>query len=133
VYAVVHRPAERPEMLRANDFVRELVRLGGVWWDERFLNCIEALFEHGIVEQIEDGRFRFTGKKEPNKQQIVAGKKQNVRDCLALIHAMVEQDVPVRLASEKVAATTGYPGKTHSAASETLRKRYAERFPKKSD
>jgi len=132
-YAGGQRLAERPERLRADDFVRELARLGGVWWDKRFLNCVQALFDHGIVEQMEDGRSRFTGKKEPNKRQMVDRKKQNDSDCLSQIHALVEQKVSVRLASEEVAAATGYPGKSHSAASETLRKHYAKRFPKKSD
>jgi hypothetical protein len=130
-YAVERKPAERPEHLRAVDFVCELARLGGVWWDERFHNCVQALFDHGIVEQTEDGRFRFTGKKEPNKRQIVDRKKQNDRDCVAQVHALVEQkNMSVRLASEEVAAATGYPGKTHSAASERLRKLYQKKFSK---
>jgi hypothetical protein len=129
-YVVGHQPAERPKRLRADDFVRELARLGGAWWDERFHNCVQALFDHGIVEQTEDGRVRFTGKKEPNKQQIADRKEQNDRDCLALIHALVEQNVSVRSACGEVAATTGYPGKSHSAASDRLRKIYQKRFPK---
>jgi hypothetical protein len=121
-----HQPAERPEHLRADDFVRELARLGGVWWDERFLNCVQALFDHGIVEQIEDERFRFTGKKEPNKQQIADHKDQDDRDCVAQIRALVEQGESARSASEKVAAATGYPGESHSAASDRLRMLYRE-------
>jgi hypothetical protein len=63
---VEHRPAERPQGLRGPDFVHELARLGGVYWDVRFLNAVEALHEHGIV----DGKFHFTNKKEPTRQQL---------------------------------------------------------------
>jgi hypothetical protein len=127
-YFAEHQPAERPERLRADDFVRELARLGGVWEDERFLNCIEALFDREIVET-KDGRFRFTGKKEPIKQQMADRKEQNDRDCVAQVHALVEH-MSVRSACDKVAADTGYPGKNFPAASDRLRKLYQKRFPK---
>ena len=126
-----HQSAERPKILRADDFVRELARLGGAWWDERFLNCIEALLDHGIVKQTQDGRFRFTGKKEPIKQQIADRKQRTDSDCVARVRALVEgKDMSVRSACDEVAATTGYPGKNFPAASDRLRKLYQKRFPK---
>jgi hypothetical protein len=127
-----HGPANRPERLRGDDFVRELARLGSVWWDERFLNCIEALFEHGIVESV-DGLFHFTGKKEPIKQQIAARKQQTDSYYVAQVRALVERkDMSVRSACDEVAATTGYPSRNFSAASDRLRKLYQKRFPKNS-
>jgi hypothetical protein len=124
-----HRPAKRPKKLRGDDFVRELARLGGVWWDVRFLNCVEALFKHGIVRIKDDGRFEFTGKKEPAKQQITARKQQYDSDCVAQVHALVGP-MSVRSACEKVAADAGYPGKNRAAASDRLRKLYQKRFSK---
>jgi hypothetical protein len=115
-----HQPAERPKNLRGPDLVRELARLGAVWWDERFLDCIQALFDHGIVDEQD---FRFTKKKEPTEQQLADRKRQSDADHVAQVLRLRKKRkwMSWRRACDEVAADTGRGGASFTAASESLR------------
>ena len=115
-----HQPAERPKNLRGTDLVHELARLGAVWWDERFLDCIQALFEHGIVDE---QNFRFTKKKEPTGQQLADRKRQSDTDHVAQVLRLRKKHKSMswRRACDEVAANTGREGASFTAASESLR------------
>jgi hypothetical protein len=62
-----YRRLERPEGLRAPDFVQELERLALEWGDRRFAHCVRALFELGIVNKRGD---RFIRKRGPHATSL---------------------------------------------------------------
>jgi hypothetical protein len=120
----------RPKGLRAPDLVDELVRLRTMWPDKRFDSCLDALFEHQIVERTTiinkqgepEPSYRFTDKQgsllDPLNQRRADERR---KECAAQIQALREQGFSERQACKEVAAATGYPAASFAAAWEQMR------------
>ena len=54
---------KKPKHLRGPALIKELIRLGLEWGDKRFLDCVNAMVEHQVVDQ---KTYDFTGRHGPH-------------------------------------------------------------------
>jgi hypothetical protein len=112
--------AMRPKNLRGPVLIEYLMMLGITWNDRRFDNCINALYEHGIVNsQIGNPQpHEFTNRQGPEAD---AFNRWQQNECLAEISSLMKRGMEEKTACAKVAAEWGLPANSFEAAVEQLR------------
>jgi hypothetical protein len=108
----VHPWFTRPKGLRGAALVDYFIILGGVLQDRRFDDCINALFEHGIVD--------------PHTHEFIANRQPDlglVTKQLKDMRARIQQGMSIREASRQVAAEWGI-GNSLEAGAQQLRDLY---------
>jgi hypothetical protein len=102
----------RPKGLRGAPLIKYFMILGGALQDRRFDDCINALFEHGIVD--------------PRTHEFIADRQPDlglVTKQLKDMHARVQQGATPRKASRQVAIEWGL-GNSLEAGAKQLRDLY---------
>ena len=100
---------EKPKHLRGPALIKELIRLGLVWGDKRFFDCVDAMVEHQVVDQ----KYDFTGRHGPHlldpKQTAAARRRKEDIARVKRIRFLMKKDPDLseRSACEKVAAESG--------------------------
>jgi hypothetical protein len=108
--------APRPKSLRGPALVTYLMQLSRMYpGDKRFDDCINALFEHGIVDS---DSLKFT---DMQGSELDSYNQRQVSDCLAEVRLRMKQGMWERQACMEVAAERGLPGNSFTAAFEQLR------------
>ena len=107
--------APRPKGLRGPALFEFLRQQSNVWRDKRFDDCINALFEHEIVD---GNSLEFTDKQGP---ELDSYNQRQVSDCLIEVRLRIKQGMSERQACTEVAAERGLPGNSLTAASQRLR------------
>lgn len=107
---------KRPKELRGPTLVEYLMLLAGIWRDKRFGDCINALYDHGIVNP-------HTHEFVPDQQgpEIDRSNKYQQTRCLAEVRARIKQGKSARRACQEVAAEWALPGNSFEAAVQRLR------------
>jgi hypothetical protein len=110
--------SKRPKELRGPPLVTFLLAQGLIWGDERFNVCVNALFEHEIVDP---STHDFTGKQGPGEKRH---NEYYQAKCLAEVDARIKQCGSERQACDEVAAEWAWPGTSFKAAAQQLRELY---------
>jgi hypothetical protein len=116
----------RPKGLRGSTVFQYLLQLSLVWRDERFDDCISALFEHGIIEARthtnKQGKKVVTYKFSNRQGLYVDRNNENQQaECLAEVRRRIQRGNSERQACAEVAAEWGLPGNSFTAAVQRLR------------
>jgi hypothetical protein len=102
--------------LRGPDLVGELIGLAGLTYDHRFDDCINALFEHQIVNPLSHEFTDGTGPLLKQRYQIEDD------ECVAQIRARMKDGVSEWRACSEVAAASGRGAANFRAAAEQLKR-----------
>jgi hypothetical protein len=105
----------RREDLRGLGLVEYLILLERSWRDKRFGDCINALYEHEIVNP---QTHVFTDRQGP---EIDAFNQRQQDECLAQVRSLMDQGIMEKTACARVAAEWGIPANSFAAAVEQLR------------
>ena len=114
-----YRGLERPPTLRGTDLVQGLAQLALEWGDQRFAQCVRALFELGIVRasRLRKQSYIFTKRRGPHAQSLTDN-----ADAVARVQSLRDKDPSL---SERdacaIVAAEFVPAATFEAAIEQLR------------